>query len=220
MRNRIFWPKRKEWTAEWRKLYDKKLYNLYFLQNIIRFFKLRRARHVTFEISNKYLQILVTKQDTRCKREGNIKRVFEKWGWIKMVQNAVRWRSVGNNVTNFVVPQKKAIALLTVTFWRRILLSLINSVPLITIIVTASLSSTLYFDKVGLLICRDERVLRVSSVQGQLCTGVTTSAPCQVTWMEQVCNEQLCHVGLRWNSVCRSYSVTHWTLILTQVTTP
>jgi hypothetical protein len=41
---RIFGPKRDEMTGEWRKLYDKKLRDLYPLPSIIRILKSRRMR--------------------------------------------------------------------------------------------------------------------------------------------------------------------------------
>jgi hypothetical protein len=117
---RIFGPKRDEVTADWRKLHNEELHNLYSSPNIIRVIKSRRMRwagHVarTGERRNAF-RILEGKPEgkrplgrPRRRWVDNIKMDLREteWDgmdWIYLAQDRDQWRAPVNTVMNLRVP--------------------------------------------------------------------------------------------------------------------
>ena len=119
MLRRVFGPKRKEVTGEWRKLPNEEL-NLYSLPIIVRVVKSRRmrwARHVARMGEGRGVhRVLVGKPEgrkilgrPRRRWEDNIKTGFQEVGrgfgdWMGMAQDRDRWRALVSTVMNFRVP--------------------------------------------------------------------------------------------------------------------
>jgi hypothetical protein len=116
---KIFGPKRKEVTGEWRRLHNEELYDLYSLPNINRVIKSRRRRwagHVArMEDRRVAYRVWVRIPEgnrplgtPRLRWEDNIKMDFQEvgWGgvdWIDMAQDRDRWRALVNAVMNLWV---------------------------------------------------------------------------------------------------------------------
>jgi hypothetical protein len=110
---RIFGPKRDEVTAEWRKLHNDELQNLYSSPSIIRMTKSRRmrwAKHVTRmrEKKNAY-RILVGKPEGGPRWVDNIKMDLREIRWygmdlVDMVQDMEQWKGSCENGIEISVP--------------------------------------------------------------------------------------------------------------------
>jgi hypothetical protein len=116
---RIFGPKRDEATAEWRRLRNEGLNDLYSSPTIIRLIKSRRMRwegHVARMGEKRGVyRILVGRPEgkrpfgiPRRRWEDNIKMDLQEvgWGtdWIELPQDRDRWRALLNAVVNLSVP--------------------------------------------------------------------------------------------------------------------
>jgi hypothetical protein len=110
---RVFGPKRDEVTAEWRKLHNEELNDLYSLSNIVRVVKSRRMRwagHVA------RMGEMVGKPEgkrplgrPRRRWEDNNKMDLQEVGggrgdWMELAQDRDRWRTLVGTVRNFRVP--------------------------------------------------------------------------------------------------------------------
>jgi hypothetical protein len=117
---RIFGPRRDEVTADWRKLHNEELHNVYSSPNIIRMMKSRRMRwagHVARmgETRNAY-RILVGKPGgkrplgrPRRRWVDNIKMDLREiaedgMDWIELAQDRDQWRALLNTLMNIRVP--------------------------------------------------------------------------------------------------------------------
>jgi hypothetical protein len=112
---RIFGPKRDEVTAEWRKLHNEKLHNLYSSPDIIRQVKSRRMRwagHVAcIGEERKVYKVLVGKPEgkrpgrPRHRWEDEIRMDFREIGldWIRLSQDRDQWHAVVSAVMNLQV---------------------------------------------------------------------------------------------------------------------
>jgi hypothetical protein len=116
---RVFGPKRKDATGEWRKLHDEKLNDLYSLPNILRVVKSRRMRwaeHVARMGEEKVgHRVLVVKPEgkrtlgrPRRRWEYNIKMDVQEVGggggdWMGLAQDRDRWRALVSTVKNLQV---------------------------------------------------------------------------------------------------------------------
>jgi hypothetical protein len=100
-------------TADWRKLHNEELHNLYSSLNIIRMIKSRKMRwawHVArMEKRNAY-RILVGKPEgkrplgrPRRNRVDNIKIEWNGMDWIHLAQDRDQWRALVNTVMNLRV---------------------------------------------------------------------------------------------------------------------
>jgi hypothetical protein len=107
---RIFGPKRKEETGEWRKLHNEELHDLYSLPSIIRIIKARRMRWVGCvarmgEKKNAY-RLLVGKP----KRRRPLGRPRRRWldniriDLVEVGWGDVDWIGLVNSVLNLRVP--------------------------------------------------------------------------------------------------------------------
>jgi len=116
----IFWPKTDEVTAEWRKLRNEELNDLYCSSNIVRVIKSRRMRWAGYvarlgEGRGAY-RVLVGKLEgkrphgrTWRRWEDNIKLDLQEVGcgdmdWIELAQDRDRWWALMNAVMNIRVP--------------------------------------------------------------------------------------------------------------------
>jgi len=116
----VFGPKREEVTAEWRKLHNEELRDLYSLPNIVRVVKSRRMRwsgHVALMVEGRGAhRVLVGKPEGkrplgrhRRRWEDNIKMDLREVGcgavnWMELAQVRDRRRALVNKVMNFRVP--------------------------------------------------------------------------------------------------------------------
>jgi hypothetical protein len=117
---RVFGPKWDEVTAEWRKLHNEELNDLYSLPNMVRVVKgiiMRWAGHVARMGEGRGVhRILVGKPEgrrslerTRRRWEDNIKRDLQEVGggcgdWMERAQDMYSWRALVSTVMNFRVP--------------------------------------------------------------------------------------------------------------------
>jgi hypothetical protein len=116
----IFGSKRDEVTAEWRRLHNEEINDLYSSPNIVRVIKSRRMRwagHVARmgEERGGY-RVLMVKPELkrplgrpRRRREDNIRIDLQEVGcegrdWIGLAQDRDRWRAVVNAVMNLGIP--------------------------------------------------------------------------------------------------------------------
>jgi hypothetical protein len=113
---RIFGPKSKEVTGEWRKLHNEELNDLHFSPNIIRMIKSRRMkyeRHVAcMGVMRGVHRVLVVKSEEKrplgrpTHRWGdNIKMDVQEVGcggldWVDLAKDGDRWRELVNAVMN------------------------------------------------------------------------------------------------------------------------
>jgi hypothetical protein len=116
---RIFGPKRDEVTAQWRKLHNEELHNLYSSPDIIRQVKSRRMRwagHVArMGEERKVYKVLAGKPEgkrplgrPRRKWEDGIRMDLREIGlgvvdWIRLAQDRDQWRAVVSAVMNLRV---------------------------------------------------------------------------------------------------------------------
>jgi hypothetical protein len=114
---RIFGPKRDEVTAEWRKLHNEELNDLYSLTNIVLEVNSRRMRwagHVARMGEDRGVhRVLVGKPEgkrplgrPRRRWEDNIKMDLQAVGgghgdWMELAQDRDRWRALVSTVRNF-----------------------------------------------------------------------------------------------------------------------
>jgi hypothetical protein len=117
---RIFGRKRDDLTGGWRKLHNKKLYNMHFAKSIIKMIKSRRMRwagHVArMEEKRNAYRILVGKPEgrrllgrPRRRRVDNIQMYLREieWDsldWIDLAQDRDNWRALVNVVMNIWAP--------------------------------------------------------------------------------------------------------------------
>ena len=117
---RVFGRKRDEVTAEWRKLHNEELNDLYSLLNIVRVVKSRRMRwagHVARMGENRGVhRVLVGKPGgkrplgrPRRRWEDNVKMDLQeveggRGDWMQMAQDRDRWRALVGRVRDFRVP--------------------------------------------------------------------------------------------------------------------
>jgi hypothetical protein len=117
---RIFGPKRDKATAEWRRLHNEELNDLYSSPNIIRVIKSKRMRWAgnvaRMEEKRGAYRILVGRPEgrqalgrPRIGWENNIKMDLQDVGWvgtdwIELAQDRNRWRAFVNAVMNLQVP--------------------------------------------------------------------------------------------------------------------
>ena len=116
---RIFGPKRDEETAEWRKLHNEELNDLYSSTNIVRVIKSRRMRwagHIVRTGGRCVYGVLVGNPEekkplgrTRRRWEDNINMDLQEvacggMDWIDVAQDRDRWRALVNAVINLQVP--------------------------------------------------------------------------------------------------------------------
>jgi len=117
---RVFGPKRNGVTAEWRKLHNEELRDLYSLPNIVRVVKARRMRwagHVVpMGVWRGVHRVLVGKPEgkrplgrPRRRWEDNIRMDLREVGcgigeWMELAQDRDRWRTIVNTVMNIRVP--------------------------------------------------------------------------------------------------------------------
>ena len=121
MLRRVFGPKRKEVTGEWRRLHKEELSDLYSLPNIVRVVNSRRMRwtgHVACMGEGRGVyRVLVGKPEgkrplgrPRRRWEDNIKMDLQEVGgccvdWKGLAQDRDRWRALVSTVMNLRVPK-------------------------------------------------------------------------------------------------------------------
>ena len=117
---RIFGPRRKEVTGEWRRLHNEELNDVYSSPNIVRVIKSRRMRwagHVTRMGEERGMyRVLLGKPEgrrplgrPRRRWVDNIKMDLQEVGcgymdWIGLAQDRDRWRALVSTVMNLRVP--------------------------------------------------------------------------------------------------------------------
>ena len=117
---RIFGPKRKEVTGEWRRLHNEELNDLYSSPNIVRVIKSRRMRWVGHVArmgeEREVYRVLVGKPEgrrplgrRRRRWVDNIRMDLQEVGcgymdWIGLAQDRDRWRTLVSAVMNLRVP--------------------------------------------------------------------------------------------------------------------
>jgi hypothetical protein len=116
---RVFGPKRDEVTAEWRKLHNEELNDLYSLPNIVRVVKSRRMRwagNVARIVEDRGVhRVLVGKPEGKRplgrptrRWEDNIKMDLQDGGsrgdWMELAQDRDRWQALVGTVRDFRVP--------------------------------------------------------------------------------------------------------------------
>ena len=122
MLRRVFGPKRDEITAEWRKLHNEELSDLYSLPKIVRVVKSRRMRwagHVArLGEGRRVHRVLVGRPEgkrplgrPRLRWEDNIKMDLQGVGggcgdWIELAHYRDMWRAFVSTVMNLRVPKK------------------------------------------------------------------------------------------------------------------
>ena len=117
---RIFGPKRDEVTAEWKKLHNEELNDLYFSPSIVRVIKSRRMRlagHAARVGEWRGVYWVMVGNPRERDHLGDpgadwriiLRRIFRKWDggmdWIDLARNRDRLRAFVNVVMNFRVPQ-------------------------------------------------------------------------------------------------------------------
>jgi len=123
---RVFEPKRDEVTAEWRKLHNEELSDLYSLPNIVRVVKSRRMRWVGHVARmgqwRGVYRVLVGKPEgkrplgrPRRRWEDNIKMDLQEvegvcGDWMELAQDRDRWRALVSTVINLRVPKMRGIS--------------------------------------------------------------------------------------------------------------
>jgi len=108
---RIFGPRRKEVTGEWRRLHNVELNDMYFSPNIVRVIKSRRMRwagHVARMVEKRWVyRVLVGRPRRRW--VDNIRMNLQEVGcrymdWIGLAQSRNSWRKLVSAVMNLRVP--------------------------------------------------------------------------------------------------------------------
>jgi hypothetical protein len=113
---KIFGPKRDGVMGGWRKLYNKKIHNLYSLSSKIRFIKPRRIRwagHVAGMGKRNVYRLLVGKPEGKTPLgRPKVGGFMDRWieigfsvvDWIGLAPDRYKWRALVNTVMNLRVP--------------------------------------------------------------------------------------------------------------------